>query len=61
MKLSLSFWLALTAIILALSAVAARLAMGKADSFGEVIGPIAIALLMFGILSNEWAKSRAGR
>jgi hypothetical protein len=54
-KLSLSFWLALAAIVLALTAVAIRLANGGTE-FGDVIGPIAVSLLMFGILSNEWAK-----
>jgi hypothetical protein len=57
-KLSLSFWLALVAIILALSAVVLRLAMGKLNDFGDVVGPGAISLLMFGILAQEWSKSR---
>jgi len=58
MKLSLTFWLALAAIVLALSAVAVRVITGKVEEFSDVIAPIAISLLMFGILSREWAKSR---
>ena len=61
MKLTLSFWLALLAIVLALSAVAVRVLSGTFHDFSDLIGPIAISLLMFGILSNEWTKSRGQR
>ena len=61
MKLSLSFWLALIAMILALSAMALRFANRKLDDYGDIIGPIAIGMLMLGILMREWRSARQGR
>ena len=58
MKLSPTFWLALTAIVLALGAVAVRVARGKVDDFTDIIAPVAISLLMLGILGREWAKAK---
>jgi hypothetical protein len=60
-RLSLSFWLALVAIILAMGAVVVRLALGKFDDLGDTIGPIAISLLMFGIVVREWNLARGKR
>jgi len=60
-KLSLFFWLALIAMILALSAMALRFANRKPDDYGDIIGPIAIGMLMLGILMREWRSARQGR
>ena len=61
MKLSLTFWLALVAIILAAGAVAVRIARGNVEEFSDIIAPVAISLLMFGILAREWSKAKGRR
>jgi len=60
-KLSPTFWLALAAIVLALGAVTVRLAQGNVEEFSDIIAPIAISVLMFGILAREWSKAKGKR
>jgi hypothetical protein len=59
-RISATFWAALLAIVLALSAVAVSVAKGHPE-LSDVLGPAAITLMCATIAAREWTKSKASR